>query len=115
MTLVSRDEVRRILLRWKSDELSEQQVYDWANDRWAVEEVLPEDDVVAEILSSLDILDINQITKDDVPAFIEALAILDVEEALGRLDAYFRTIDFDRRTQDLRRVPFYARVLGGDT
>ena len=111
MTIISRAEVRLILVAWQRGELTHEQVYDWANDRWAVEGIEPADEVVAEILSSLDILDINQIVTDDVPIFLEALGTQDESAALGRIGEYFEKIDFAARTENLRTVPFYARVL----
>ena len=49
--------------------MSHQQVYDWATERFGLEQNDSGDPVVNEILVHLDIMDVNLITPDDIPIF----------------------------------------------
>jgi len=111
--VVTRKELIELLNSWQVGKLNAQFVYDWANERYSTEHWEAEDDIVKEVLSELDILDINLITTDDIPVFLEVLALPpnQVDEATGRLKAHASTFNLEARKQQCRKDPFYVWLL----
>jgi hypothetical protein len=111
--VVTRQEIIELLNSWQAGKLDAQFVYDWANERYSTEHWSAEDDIVNEVLSELDILDINLTTTDDIPVFLEVLALPPekVSEATGRLKAHASTFNLEARKQQCRGNPFYAWLL----
>jgi len=111
--VVTRQEIIDLLNSWRAGKRDAQSVYDWANERYATERWNTEDDIVNEVLSELDILDINLTTTDDIPVFLEVLALPpgQVYEATCRLKAHASTFSLEARKQQCRKDPFYAWLL----
>jgi hypothetical protein len=111
--VVTRQEIIELLNSWRAGKLDAQYVYDWANQRYATEHWNAEDDIVNEVLSELDILDINLITTDDIPVFMEVLALPpgQVDDATVRLKDHASTFNLEARKQQCRKDPFYAWLL----
>jgi len=107
VAIVTRDGLREKLLRWQNGRLSHQQMYDWANEVTA-ENGETGDEVVDEIVSHLDVLDVNLTTPDDVPTFIAMLDAETDEEALAILEAYGQAFDLEQRIARWKDDPFYA-------
>jgi len=108
--VVTRQELVVLLNSWLVGKLNAQSVYDWANERYSTEHWRAEDDIVNEVLAELDILDINLITIDDIPVFLEVLALPhdQLDEATCRLKAHASSFDLGARKQQCRKDPFYA-------
>lgn len=67
--------------------------------------------IAAEVLSELEILNVQLITPADVPALLEFLATNAGEEERGwqRLMNYWDGIDFDKRLHELATNPYYSK------
>jgi hypothetical protein len=108
-TVISRQEVRALLERWQRGETVASQVHIWAEDRHAVSAFEPEDEVVNELLGQLDMLNLNLITAEDVPALLRALDDLgDTDRVIQDLERYFEGIDLVRRSAKCAGDPLYA-------
>ncbi|WLT30419.1 hypothetical protein [Geothrix sp. PMB-07] len=111
--LVTRQEIVELLNSWQAGKLNAQSVYDWANERYSTEHWNVEDEIVNEVLSELDILDINLITTDDIPVFLKVLALppAQIDSAIAILKAHSLTFSIEARKQQCRKDPFYAWLL----
>jgi hypothetical protein len=76
MQILTRNELRQVLLDWQAGNLQSRDVHDWATDRHAVSTYEPEDEIVHVVLGELDMLDLNLTTTDDVPVFLQILDLL---------------------------------------
>jgi hypothetical protein len=70
LKIISRDDVKEILLKWEADIISASDVHEWASNRYAVDEYDFSDwegdydfSVTNEVLGELDCLDMNLVTK----------------------------------------------------
>ena len=109
---VTREQLRQTLVAWQVGELTPAEVHDWAQTRYSVVDVEPEnDDIAREILGHLDILDINLTTADDVPVFLKMLDLpLDRSgEAMELLRQHAESTDISARIVRYRDDPFYGR------
>jgi len=109
-SIVTRHEVESILRRWQAGELTHQQVFVWANDRFASEQWGSEDEITNEVLAELDTLNMNLTTVDDIPHLLQVLALPNsqVESAIALQQAYASTIDIQARRVALATDTFYA-------
>lgn len=84
------------------------EVHSWAEERYRA--WLMEDEVTNEILARLDLLNMNLITTEDIPAYLEALDVAPqaVDEAREILQRQEQSVDFDERVESLRADPFYS-------
>jgi hypothetical protein len=105
-----RSEIESILRRWQSGELTHVEVFDWANNRFCTSQWDPEDEIVNEVLSELDTLNINLTTADDISHLLGLLKIPSGELEIARSHqvAYSKTIDLQSRRAALVNDPFYA-------
>ena len=104
-----RTDVASILLQWKAGMLTNAQVHDWATDRYAVAAWDPEDGAVNEVLASLDMMDMNLVTVEDVAALLAALGEKTAEGTAQAMDAYRDTVDLVARKHSLVDDPLYSR------
>lgn len=109
MGIVTAVEIDAKLNEWQLGTVTTAEIHDWAVTRYATAEWEPESDSANEVLSFLDMLDVNLTTLEDVPALKEALRS---ENAADILDAHFQTVDFAMRKRRLAADPFYARFCG---
>ena len=65
--VITRDELRTVLDDWQSGKRTPGDVHEWAEARYATHAWECEDDVANEVLAALDVLDMNLLTRDDVP------------------------------------------------
>ena len=72
--IVTRAELAQLLEDWRDGRLSMPDVHLWAEERYAVSSFEPEDEVVNEILSILDMLHIDALSRSDAAALREILA-----------------------------------------
>ncbi|SRR6266508_6375840 len=105
---VTREDLRVLLTRWQGGEISHQQVYDWANERYGLDEWDAEDEVTKEVLAHLDILDMNLITTEDVPTFLAMLESEDEGTALRILEAHSKSFNLEERIAKWKDDPFYG-------
>jgi hypothetical protein len=115
MTQIDRGKLRALLERWQRGEIDERIVHDEAEAMleqadWPVYQEADPRSIVVEVLSHLEILDHQLITREDIPTMIAFLDVATGQEPLG-WDAwrrYWNAIDFDVRRQALRNNAFYS-------
>jgi hypothetical protein len=115
---VTRDEIIEVLRKWQGGSLSAKDVHAWANDLcfpgyvefddWEREE---EYSVAREVLSALSMLDINLMTVEDVPIYLDFLGTAHGAFAEGyrRYEGALEHIDYQARRQALCNDPLYSR------
>ncbi|MGH2472453.1 MAG: hypothetical protein ACRDG6_08635 [Candidatus Limnocylindria bacterium] len=96
----SRTNLPDLLERWRSGVIGERAVHEEA-----------ERSIAFEVVSQLEILNVQLITAEDVPAFIEFLETPSGAEGAGwdRWQHYWDGIDFAKRLKDLVNNPYYAK------
>ena len=108
--ILSRRELQNILKQWLNGSLSAADVHAWAEERYLSESYEPEDQVTNIILRELDTIDMNLITKEDVPIFLEMVndKALTEQEAEKKWNLYSQSIDLKKRMKELASDPLYA-------
>jgi hypothetical protein len=109
--IVTRAEVRQVLLDWEAGRVSASEVHGWAEGHYAVAHTEPEDEVVNEVLARLDMLDVNLVVAADVTALKRLLDAqpAGLTEALNEYGACVESIDLSRRRRELAGDPLYGR------
>ena len=114
-----REVVRELLLRWRSGSLDERAVHEAAERLWEKfgEEppAYPKEDprsIVLEVVSQLEVLNVQLITRDDIPALLEFLdsPVGSEGAAWARWTRYWDQLDFGRRLEELAANPYYAKT-----
>ena len=116
MKRLNREDLRQLLLSWERREISTQGVHEAAESLLETCDVsfeLSRGDprsIEAEVLSQLDILNHQWITRDDIPTFLQFLAAKAGEEerAWAQYTAYWQTVDFGKRKRDLAGHHYYG-------
>jgi hypothetical protein len=113
--MVTRAELITLLEEWQAGRLSATEVQEWAEQRYVPGDFEVDDNedsgsAAAEVLAQLDMLDINLITVDDIPHYLELLHSPHgtLPEALERFDAKQAVIDFKARQDALATTEPYA-------
>jgi hypothetical protein len=109
--MITREKLRSVLVDWQTGVLQPLEVLEWAEEEIELE--FPSDEITQAILSRLDILHVNLVTVEDVPAFLQALD-LPVErsgEALLILKRYEESVDWEARKQRYQSHPPYGPML----
>lgn len=106
---VLRSDVAAILREWAAGLLSGEQVYNWANMRFAVDAWDSEDGAVNEVLAQLDTMDMNLVISEDIPMLLRALETTTSEAAAHVIESYTAAIDFAARRDQLKGEPLYSR------
>jgi hypothetical protein len=109
MQLVSQTEVERVLRNWQAGALTEVQVHEWAELRYAVDAYEPESAACNAVLAELDCMNMNLLTTADIPVLLEALNSPEFENILSGLD---NSATIESRRRALRAHPFYAQFCG---
>lgn len=114
---VSRQDVAKVLTAWQREELTTQQVWDWAARRFpddedvgcAYDDKEGDDSVLREVLRELDCLDMQLVVPEDVPIYLEFLDTPSGEFARGyaRWRAALDRIDSAERQRQCRQDPLY--------
>jgi hypothetical protein len=100
--VVSRDELRAELRRWREGRVNASGLKAW------LEGAQPgRDPTVKEVLADLDVLEVHLLTPDDVPALLRFLDEEDHQEGLRAWVSYRDGIDLDARSRALKRDRFY--------
>lgn len=108
--IITRSEIENLLRCWQSGELTHQQVFDWANDRFATSLWDTEDEIANEVLAELDTLNINLTTTEDIPYLLQLLTIPSgqIETVLTQQKAYSKSVNIKARQVALANDSFYA-------
>jgi hypothetical protein len=119
--LVSRGDIADVLRRWQSGLLTAEQVHSWAEELYSPghldfddREGDDEDSVANEVLSSLDMLNLNLLVVGDVPIYLEFLGTPPGQFAEGyqKFEQALSRIDREERRRRLAHIPFYAPFCG---
>jgi hypothetical protein len=114
--IITREQLCKILEDWQSGRVTAKQVHDWAQDRFWPGEVNYadwEDDAnnsaAKEVLGDLDNLDMNLMTSEDIPIYLEFLQTPRGSFAQGykKLEAALEAVDFKERQTRLKDDPLY--------
>ena len=113
--MIKRSDIIKVLKSWRDDEITEKEVWDWANERYFPGETEFDDwesdnSAANEVLCELDSLDMNLVLKEDIPLHIEFL-----ETAVGEFEAGYQkwrsrieSIDIKQRCKKLKGHEIYG-------
>jgi hypothetical protein len=105
MALITRTDIEAKLRAWAAGQIEAAAVHEWAESHHS-SEWERENESVNEVLGQLDMMDMNLMTPDDIPALLSALRANNAAEVLEK---HASSIDFADRKKRLRTIPFYAR------
>ena len=113
--VVTRADLVAVLREWQAGRLSATEVHEWAEARYLPGDFEVDDEeesgsAAVEVLARLDMLDINLITVDDIPDYLELLQSPQgtLPESLERFEAKQAVIDFQARQVALATTEPYA-------
>lgn len=116
--ILSREDLKEKLLQWQEGQITAQELNNWAGENYPNDDVDYEDwdeaeahSVTNEVLAALDMMDMNLMTSEDVPAFLDFLETppASFEEGYKKFQRYQEQIDIKKRAADLVTEPFYER------
>lgn len=117
--IITRKQLKDLLMQWRNGELSEEQLHDWAENRYLTDEVDYSDwendnSVTNEVLGALDMMNMNLMTKEDIESY---LTFLDTppgqfSQGYGKLEDYLKMINYSERKRTLAKIPFYKKFCG---
>jgi hypothetical protein len=112
---LARLSLQRLLDRWEVGEITERQVHEQAEAWWDAQEwpILPETDprsIQLEVLSVLDSLNVQWVTKEDIPAIRHFLRTPVGGESVGwkTWRRYWDGVDFEKRKTELAGTYYSA-------
>ena len=111
---VDRSVLRSLVLRWATGELTERNVHEtaeglWESQPWPNYSEADDRSVALEVLTQLDILNHQLITREDIPALLDFLDTPPGQAARGwkHWRQYWDGIDFAQRRRELATNPYY--------
>jgi len=116
--IITRKDLKEKLLQWQAGQMTAHDLNDWVGSNYPNEEVEYEDwdeteefSVTNEVLAALDMMDMNLMTLEDVPAYLDFLETppASFEEGYKELQQYLEQIDLKKRAAALVADPFYER------
>jgi hypothetical protein len=112
----TREEIIEVLTKWDGGELTTEEVWKWANQRYWPGDTEYDDwesdgSAANEVLCLLDNLDMNLILPADVPIHLEFLRTPPgkFEEGFAKWQTAIEGIDWKKRGKQLRKDPIYWR------
>jgi len=120
MTTWTRQDIIDKLIDWQSGKMSTEEILDWAYDNWIPYEDQYEDheyssdgdyqSVTRDVINFLEELFRLDITKDDIPELLKYLRTPKgkYEEGNKKLENYFKSIDWDKRNEELKDQKPYS-------
>ena len=115
--IITRNDVENILIQWQKCQIKAQDLHDWAENLYLKDGIDYEDweqdesySVTNEVLGALDMMDMNLMTPEDVPAYLEFLKtpLGCYNEGYSKLEQYLQQIDVEERRRLLSENPFYS-------
>lgn len=116
--IIRRKDLKEKLLQWHEDQITAPELNGWAGGNYPNDDVEYEDwdeaeeySVTNEVLAALDMMDMNLMTPEDIPAFLDFLETppASFEEGYNRLQQYLEQRDIKKRAAALVTDPFYER------
>jgi hypothetical protein len=112
-----KNQLRNLLLRWRSGELDERAVHEEAEALWTEREWKEhsQDDpraIILELLEQLSILNWQWITTQDVDILLEFLdtPLGQESHAWKKWHEYWDTLDWTKRRESLANNPYYSKT-----
>jgi len=117
--IISRELLKDLLTKWRNHELAEDQLHDWAENKYLNDGVDYSDwesdnSVTNEVLGALDMMDMNLMTKEDIETYMKFLDTPPGQFIQGyrELQDYLKTINYSERKRALAKIPFYKKFCG---
>jgi hypothetical protein len=116
--VISRKDLREKLLQWQGGRMRAPELNDWAVENYLNDDVEYEDwdeaeenSVTNSVLGALDMMDIDLMTPEDIPTYLDFLETppASFEEGYKKLQQYLEKIDIKKRAAALVTDPFYER------
>lgn len=116
--ILRRKDLKEKLLLWQQGVITAHELNDWAGENYPNDDVEYEDwdaaeeySVTNEVLAALDMMDMNLMTLEDVPAYLSFLETppASFEEGYNKHQKYLEQIDINKRAAALVTDPFYER------
>ena len=116
---VTREEVAQKLSEWASGRTSSAEVHGWASALFLSEDVDfadwegDEDSVTKEVLGALDMMDMNLVTPQDIPALLAFLGtpVGGFSGGYEKMKKWFDSVDYAARKTCLQSDPLYAPFI----
>tara|TARA_R110002049_G_scaffold2743_4_gene21072 strand:+ start:7978 stop:8307 length:330 start_codon:yes stop_codon:yes gene_type:complete len=106
MKVITATKIESMLNKWSAGEIDASQIHEWAENRYMTDKYDAESDRVNEVLAKLDMLNMNLVTKEDIPTL---LAVLKSDDYLAVLDDYFNKVDIEKRKKELCNIELYEK------
>ena len=115
--IVSREDVIAMLIKWQQRDVDAKHIHTWAENIYMVDGYSYDDwedgesnSVTNEALAALDMLNMNLMTEEDIPAYIEFLKSPAgcFKEAYIQLQKHLDSIDYNGRKKELAEIEVYA-------
>jgi hypothetical protein len=115
--IITRNQLKDLLVQWLNGELTEEQLHEWAENKYLNNDVdysdWEDDDnsVTNETLAALDQMDMNLMTKEDIKYYIDFLETPPGQfgEGLKKLEDKMKSINYSLRQKALSETPFYEK------
>ena len=115
--MITLEKINKKIIEWQNNLITKERIQSWADNLWGTAELdeLYELDnnaqnefIITEILYYLEFINMNLITKDDIPQLLKFLNSKDnYLNSYKDLDQYFGGIDYRKRAEELKDDPFY--------
>jgi hypothetical protein len=116
--ILKREEVAQMLKVWQAGRVSSEDLLRWADALYPSDDVDYEDwegddSVTSEVLSAMDMLDMNLVLPEDAPIHLEFLCTPSGQFQAGyaKYKQALERIDYPSRRAALRNAPLYAPFL----
>jgi hypothetical protein len=115
--IITREQLRSLLIQWRNSALSEKQLHEWAENKYQNHEVDYSDwenddnSVTNEVLATLDMMDMNLMTKEDIKYYLDFLdtPLGQFAAGLKKLEDNLKAINFTQRKKSLANNQFYEK------
>ena len=115
--MIDRSEIREVLLQWQRGDISERDVHEqmealWERREWPELPDIDDESIAIQAVMKLDGLNVEWITRDDIPAFLDFLgtALGRAPEGWAQWRRYWDSVDMTQRQEQLRDNTYYSRV-----
>jgi len=114
--IITRNELRDLLTKWQRGQITAEELNSLAGELYPNDEVGYEDweadgesSVTNEVLAALDMMDMNLMVPEDVPAYLEFLntPLGSFKEGYSKLRQCLQHINIEDRQVALSKIPFY--------
>ena len=106
MKVITVTDIENVLNKWSAGEIDAGKIHEWAENRYMTDKYDTESECVNEVLAQLDMLNMNLVTKEDIPALLTALKSDDCHAVL---ESHFNKIDIEKRKKELCNLGLYER------